>query len=180
MKKLCVFCGSACGKGDQYMRLGKELGRMLAQNNIGLVYGGAISGVMGALADSVLAHKGLVWGVIPQMFDDKEIAHQGLTELITTSSIQERKQQMYQLSDGFLALPGGMGTMDELCEVLARRQINLHQAPCYILNYKGYYDNFLDHIQKMVDSELMKKEYLQQIIVKAHLQEVIEDFIGRE
>jgi uncharacterized protein (TIGR00730 family) len=151
MKSICVFCGSAKGSENIYAETARNLGIILASQQIKLVYGGAGVGLMGILADSVLEKGGLVSGVIPSFFSREEIAHKSLSELIFVDSMHERKLLMAKLSDGFIALPGGFGTMDELFEVLTWSQLDLHQKPIGILNSGGYFDHlirFFDHMEK--------------------------------
>lgn len=147
VKKLCVFCGSADGNNPEYLTMAKELGKMLAENKIGLVYGGATIGVMGAIADSVLAHKGVVIGVIPKTLVDYEIAHKNLTELHIVETMHDRKKLMYDQSDFFLTLPGGMGTLDEMFEILTWAQLKIHSKPCFIFNFNKFYDSLLAHLR---------------------------------
>ncbi len=146
MKKLCVFCGSKSGN-QQYLKDAETLGHLLAENKIGLVYGGAKVGLMGALADGVLAKGGDVWGVMPQSLIDLEVAHKDLKMFYTVSNMHERKQKMYDLSDGFLAIPGGMGTLDELFEITTWGQLQYHNKPIWLLNSRGFFDNLLGHLR---------------------------------
>lgn len=146
---ICVYCGSSSGQGDAYLSQATALAKALVERNIGLVYGGASIGVMGRLADEVLRRNGRVIGVIPKVLATKEIAHADLHELHVTQSMHERKQLMAELADGFIALPGGIGTLEELFEIWTWAQLGLHQKPCGIVNSSGYYDalgNFLDHM----------------------------------
>lgn len=148
MKNICVYCGSSPGRLVEYKKAAIDLGHELVNRDIGLVYGGASVGVMGTIADAVLASGGRVTGVIPQMLVDKEVAHTDLTELHIVKSMHERKTLMAQLSDGFIALPGGLGTLEELFEILTWTLLGLHQKPCALLNVANYYDKlgaFLDH-----------------------------------
>ncbi len=148
MKRLCVYCGSNPGKSAEFLEAARELARHLVQREICLVYGGASVGIMGEIADTVLAGGGEVIGVIPQALVDKEVSHTGLTELKIVNSMHERKGIMADLSDGFIALPGGLGTLEEIFEVLTWAQLGFHHKPCALLNVKGYYDTltqFLDH-----------------------------------
>ena len=148
MKRICVFSGSSPGARPEYREAAGDLGRTLAQQGLGLVYGGAKVGLMGVLADAALAAGGEVIGIIPQALVDKEVAHMGLTELQVVASMHERKAQMAELSDGFIALPGGMGTLEELAEIMTWAQLGMHRKPCGVLNVAGYYDGltrFLDH-----------------------------------
>ncbi len=145
MKKptVCVFCGSSSGKNPEYVKEAANTGRLLAQNNIDLIYGGASIGVMTAVADSVLENGGDVYGVMPQDLVNREVAHPDLTRLFITNSMHERKALMANLSDAFIALPGGFGTYEELFEALTWSQLEMHNKPIYLLNTAGYYDPFL-------------------------------------
>lgn len=149
MNKLCVFCGSSGGFDEVYRRMAENLGLLLARRGIHLVYGGASVGLMGLLADSVLAHGGEVTGVIPSFFSRREIAHQGLTRLILVDTMHERKKVMADLSDGFLALPGGYGTLDEFFEIVTWAQLGLHNKPAGILNINGYFNLLLAFLDRM-------------------------------
>ena len=143
MKRVCVFCGSNNGSNPAYIQASKAVGAILARRGHELVYGGGRVGLMGMVADTALAAGGTVIGVIPESLFKKEVAHQGLTDLRVVSSMHERKALMAELSDGFIALPGGFGTFEEFCEILTWAQLGLHQKPCGILNVEGYYDPLL-------------------------------------
>ncbi len=148
MKRVCVFCGSSKGGRDVYMEAARQIGATLAEHEIELVYGGGHVGLMGATADGALAAGGRVIGVIPQALADKELAHKGLTELYVVGSMHERKAMMAELSDGFIALPGGFGTLDEFAEIVTWAQLGIHQKPIGMLNTAGYFDTllaFFDH-----------------------------------
>ena len=150
MQAVCVFCGSNRGASDAYTDAARDTGRAIAERGLTLVYGGAAVGLMGAVADSALAAGGKVIGVIPRALVEREIAHKGLTELREVSSMHERKAAMADLSDGFLALPGGAGTLEELFEVWTWGQLGHHQKPVGLLNADGFYDGlaaFLDHVR---------------------------------
>jgi uncharacterized protein (TIGR00730 family) len=157
---ICVFCGSSAGKGKQYTQEAKVVGNLLADLNHGLVYGGASIGVMGAIADQVLARQGRVIGVIPQSLMDWEVGHQGLTQLEVVDSMHQRKQRMYVLSDAFLALPGGMGTLDELCEIITWAQLRYHQKPTYVYNASGFFDSMLEHFRRCHQEGFLSAEHL--------------------
>lgn len=149
MRRVCVFCGSSPGRDPLYSEAARELAGALTRRKIGLVYGAASVGVMGALADAVLALGGTAIGVIPERLVDKERSHTGLTELHVVKSMHERKALMGALSDGFVALPGGLGTLEEFFEVLTWNQLGIHSKPCGLLNIGAFYDGltgFLDHI----------------------------------
>lgn len=143
MKHLCVFCGSNSGSRPVYKAVAQALGRALVERGLGLVYGGGNVGLMGTIADSVLAVGGTAIGVIPQALVDKELAHKDLTQLHIVGSMHERKAMMADLSDGFIALPGGFGTFEEFCEVLTWAQLGFHQKPCGLLNIDGYYNTLI-------------------------------------
>ncbi|MGH7807260.1 MAG: TIGR00730 family Rossman fold protein [Thermodesulfobacteriota bacterium] len=148
MKRICVFCGSSNGIQRVYSEAARAVGVALARRNIGLVYGGGGIGLMSAVAEAVIKEGGEVIGVIPQALFSKEVAHQGLKDLRVVGSMHERKALMAELSDGFIALPGGYGTLEEFCEVLTWAQLGFHRKPCGILNVEGFYNQlllFLDH-----------------------------------
>jgi uncharacterized protein (TIGR00730 family) len=148
INRICVFCGTNPGARPEYGAAARELGRLLAQEGIELVYGGASVGIMGELADSVQEHGGHVTGIIPQQLMEKEAAHTGIPNLIVVASMHQRKSQMADLSDGFIALPGGIGTLEGFFEILTWGQLGIHAKPSGILNVAGYFDDlsrFLDH-----------------------------------
>lgn len=163
--RLCVFAGSSAGRDTAYETAARELGTTLAMRGIGLVYGGARVGLMGIVADAALAARGEVIGVIPERLVAKEIAHQGLTDLRIVSSMHERKALMADLSDGFIALPGGWGTIEELFEVLTWGQLGLHGKPCGLLNVHGYFDRLLAFVDHAVDEAFVRREYRRMITV---------------
>lgn len=148
MKRICVFCGASPGARPEYAEAACELARVLSHEGIGVVYGGGGVGLMGALADAMLEQGGEVTGVIPRALVDREIAHRGVTDMRVVASMHERKALMAELSGAFVALPGGIGTLEELFEVYTWAQLGLHAKPCALLNVAGYYDGvaaFLDH-----------------------------------
>lgn len=147
IRSICIYCGSNPGTRPEYIEQAQVFSRMLARRGIRVVYGGASVGIMGAIADAALAEGGTVVGVIPQSLVDREVAHDGLTQLIVTNSMHERKARMADLSDAFVALPGGIGTLEEIFEIWTWSQLGLHEKPCGLLNIGGYYDSlerFLD------------------------------------
>ncbi len=158
MKSICIFCGSSGGKDPLYLETAGVMGDLLAQRGITLVYGGAAIGLMGKVADAVLAGGGKVIGVLPEFLSQKEIRHQGLTELILVKSMHERKQTMARLAEGFIALPGGFGTLEELCEILTWSQLGLVTHPVGILNAGHYYDKLLELFEVMVQEQFLKME----------------------
>ncbi len=148
MHRVCVYCGSSSGSHQDYADAAIELADVLVRHDLELVYGGASKGIMGVIADAVLERGGAVHGVIPKMLEEKEIAHQRLTRLHVVTSMHERKSMMAALSDGFIALPGGFGTLEELVEIVTWGQLRFHDKPCGLLNVRGYFDKllaFLDH-----------------------------------
>jgi uncharacterized protein (TIGR00730 family) len=148
IQRLCVFCGSQSGNNPRFAEDARALGTLLAQAQIQLVFGGGKIGLMGEVADAALAAGGEVIGVMPRLLVERERAHLGLTELITVESMAERKQLMADRSDAFLAMPGGLGTLDELFEMMTWNQIGLHLKPCFVLNTDGYYNSLLEFIEK--------------------------------
>ena len=159
MKRICVFCGSSSGENKRYRAMAAELGRTLAARGLGLVFGGGRVGLMGAIADAVLAAGGEAIGVIPEDLKKKELAHTGLRDLRVVGSMHERKALMERLSDGFIAMPGGFGTLDEFCEILTWAQLGLHRKPCGILNVNGYFDAFLRFVDHSVSQGFIRKEH---------------------
>jgi len=140
IKSLCVYCGSSPGAKPDYVAMAETLAKTMAEQNLGLVYGGAHVGIMGALADRLIALGGTVIGVIPEALVEMEVAHQGLTELHVVADMHERKATMAKLSDGFVSLPGGLGTLEETFEMLTWSQLGFHDKPCGLLNVTGFYD----------------------------------------
>jgi uncharacterized protein (TIGR00730 family) len=158
MKRVCVFAGSSSGAHPDYRSAAQLLGRALVERGLGLVYGGASVGLMGEVADAVLAAGGDVIGVIPEDLVAKELAHMGLSDLRIVASMHERKAAMSDLSDGFIALPGGWGTLEEFFEVLTWGQLGLHRKPCGLLNVRGYFDGLLAFIDHSIDERFVTRE----------------------
>ncbi len=150
LDKICVFCGSSDGNDLAITDAAVKLGEIFAERNITLVYGAAKIGVMGTIAKSVLDNSGKVIGIIPNFLKKKEVVHLGLTELITTENMHERKLKMHEQSDGFIALPGGMGTLEELFEIITWLQLGLHQKPIGLLNINGFYNDLIKMLETMV------------------------------
>lgn len=165
LNRITVFCGSSYGTEAIYEETGIELGKILAIENIGLVYGGANVGLMGSIADSVMKNNGTVIGVLPHFLKRKEIAHQHLSELILVDTMHQRKTKMNELSDGVIALPGGFGTLEELFEMLTWAQLGLHQKPIALLNIDGFYNELLSFLKTMIDKGFLKQIYFDMIIV---------------
>ncbi|HMU13415.1 MAG: TIGR00730 family Rossman fold protein [Bacteroidetes bacterium] len=149
MPRIAIFCGASSGHAAHWKALAAEVGRTLALNKFGIVYGGGHVGLMGVVADAAMKAGGEVIGVIPRFMEKSELAHQGVTELILVDTMHQRKQRMHELSDAVIALPGGFGTMDELFELLTWRQIGLHRQPIGLLNAHGFYDPLLDQVRMM-------------------------------
>lgn len=165
MNSICVFCGSSMGRQPEYKRAAEELGKLFLERNIRLVYGGANVGLMQILADTVLAGGGEVIGIMPQMLIDKEVAHTGLTKMITVSNMSERKNLMVEMSDAFIAMPGGFGTLDELAEVITYNQLRLTDKPIGILNTAGYFDPLLAFLDHITEEGFLRHEHRQNLIV---------------
>lgn len=163
--RVCVFTGSSIGFHPEYAAAGRELGRLLAARGVDLVYGGARVGLMGVIADAVMQAGGRVVGVIPSALAEKEVAHTGLTNLHVVSSMHERKAKMAELSDAFIALPGGLGTLEELFEVLTWGQLGLHDKPCGLLNVAGYYDHLLAFVDHAVGEGFLRRAHVDMITI---------------
>lgn len=176
MKRICVYCGSNPGARPAYTAAGAALGRELARRGIGLVYGGASVGVMGAVADGALEHGGSVIGVLPHFFATKEVAHRGLEELLIVDSMHERKARMAELSDGFIALPGGWGTIEELFEMLTWAQLGHHEKPCGLLNVESYYDELSAFLDKAIAEQFVREEYRPMIMMDSSAERLLRRF----
>ena len=159
MTRICVFAGSSSGARAEYLGAASDLGKLFAARGIELVYGGARVGLMGAIADSVLADGGRVTGVIPKALVEKEVAHSGLTDLRIVTSMHQRKALMADLSDAFIALPGGWGTLDEMFEILTWAQLGLHRKPCGLLNVLGYFERLLSFLDHTMEQGFVRREY---------------------
>jgi uncharacterized protein (TIGR00730 family) len=155
MKRVCIFCASRAGARRVYLEAAQAMARALLRRGVGLVYGGGCNGLMGELADTMLANGGEVIGVIPRALVAREVAHRGVTELLIVRSMHDRKARMSELAEGFIALPGGFGTLEEFCEILTWAQLGLHQKPCAILNIEGYYDPLLALFDRAVGEEFL-------------------------
>ncbi|GAA0615392.1 TIGR00730 family Rossman fold protein [Virgibacillus siamensis] len=165
MKHLAVFCGSSNGLSEAYRDGAVQLGQELAKQHITLVYGGSSIGIMGAVANTVLENGGNVIGIIPKMLEAKEISHPNLTELIVVDSMHERKAKMAELADGFMALPGGTGTLEEFIEVFTWAQLGMHQKPCGLLNINHYYDPLISLIHHMADQAFLQEQFREMALV---------------
>lgn len=164
LKTIAVYCGSSAGNSNKIIEEAQRVGRFLAENDLELVYGAGKIGIMGEIAEAALQRNGRIIGVIPDFLKHKEIVHLGLSELYTTSTMHERKMKMYELSDAFIVLPGGFGTMDEFFEILTWAQLGLHQKPIGLLNIDGYYDDLLAMFLKMVSKKILKQENMDLVL----------------
>ncbi len=173
MKSICVYCGSSPGNVPAYRDAATSLGKMLATRKIALVYGGASVGIMGAVADAAIEAGGEAFGVIPESLMTFEVAHRGLTELIVVDSMHTRKARMADLSDAFIALPGGLGTLEELFEMLTWSQLRLHQKPVGLLNVDGFYDHLLTFLDQTVAAGFVRQEHRDNLIVSDDADELI-------
>ena len=167
LNRVCVFCGTNPGSRPAYGLAARELGRALAESEIELVYGGASVGIMGELADSVQEHGGHVTGIIPQQLMEKEAAHTGIRNLIVVASMNQRKSQMADMSDGFIALPGGIGTLEGFFEILTWGQLGIHAKPSGILNVEGYFDGLTDFLDHAVREGFLTEVHRQAIMVES-------------
>ena len=158
VRRICVYCGSSKGARRVYADAARQLADLLAAEHLELVYGGASKGIMGIIADRMLEHGGTVHGVIPKSLYDQEIAHQGLSELHVVGSMHERKSLMVTLSDGFIAMPGGFGTLEEIIESVTWGQLRFHDKPCGLLNVDGYFDGLLDWLDHAVSEGFLRAE----------------------
>ena len=166
MRRLCVFCGSSPGARPAYGEAAEELGRLLVAEGIGLVYGGGKVGLMGRLADAVLAEGGEAIGVMPEALVAKEIGHPGLDDMRVVGSMHERKALMADLSDAFVALPGGLGTVEELFEVYTWSQLGLHRKPCALLDVEGYYEGIATFLSHAVQERFLRADHRDMLIVE--------------
>ena len=176
MKRICVYCGSNPGRRPEYLQAAERLGSMLAENGIGVVYGGASIGVMGRVADAALAGGSEVIGVIPSALATREVSHTGLSELHVVDSMHERKAKMAKLSDGFVALPGGWGTIEEIFEVLTWAQLGFHDKPCGLLNVAGYYDHLEAFLEHAMAEAFVKSDYRPMIMVEKEPESLLTRF----
>lgn len=176
MRKIAVFCGSSNGSSETYIKSAKILGKELAKREITLVYGGASVGIMGAVADSVLEAGGQVIGVMPSFLDEREISHKNLSELIIVNSMHERKAKIADLVDGFIALPGGPGTLEEFFEVFTWAQIGLHQKPIGLLNINHYYEPLLSFINHMAKEQFLHEKYRTMALVDTDPKGLLDKF----
>lgn len=173
MKSICVYCGSSFGVDPEFSNAACALGAQLAVEGIELIYGGGRVGLMGAVADAVLAAGGRVQGVIPQALATREVAHGGLTQLHVVDTMHQRKSLMAELSDGFIALPGGLGTFEELFEIWTWAQLGIHRKPIGLLNVAGYFDHLLAFLDHATASQLLKPIHRDTLIVSSETSELL-------
>ena len=176
MRRICVYCGSNTGVRSVYADAAREFADVLVRHELELVYGGADRGIMGILADAVLERGGKAHGVIPKMLMEKEIAHQGLTELHVVSSMHERKSMMAALSDAFVAMPGGFGTLEEIIEIITWGQLRFHDKPCGLLNTEGYFDHLLAHFDHASREGFLKSENRAMLLCDAEPAGLVQQF----
>lgn len=174
--KICVFCGSSDGVDPVFRQSAQQVGEFLARHSIDLVYGGGHVGLMGVVADAVLAGGGAVTGVMPKHLVEREIAHEGLTSLIVVEDMHERKAEMAARSDAFLSLPGGAGTLEEMFEQWTWSQLGLHQKPSGLLNVGGYYDPLLEMIRSMVTNGFLKDTFANSLVASDQIGDIVEAF----
>ncbi|HPQ54038.1 MAG TPA: TIGR00730 family Rossman fold protein [Spirochaetota bacterium] len=180
MKRICVFCGSSPGKRPEYRNAARSLGSLLAERNIGLVFGGGRVGLMNEIANAVLDAGGRVTGVIPQSLVDREVAHTGVSDLRIVGSMHERKALMAELSDGFIAIPGGIGTFEEFLEIITWGQLGFHRKPCGLLNVLGFYNGLLGFLGHAVDEGFLHSANRDSILVSASPEELLDLFHSYE
>ena len=174
MKRVCVFCGSSPGARPAYTELARRLGSILARRGMTLVYGGGNVGLMGVLANAVLAGCGNVIGVIPQAMVDLEVAHTGFPDLRIVGSMHERKALMADLADAFIALPGGLGTLEEFCEILTWAQLGMHQKPCGLINVQNYFDQLIAFLDDAVRERFVRPEHRAMVLVESDAERMID------
>lgn len=180
MKRIAVFCGSSTGQSPHYMALAREVGTELVRHGYGIVYGGGRMGLMGALADSALAAGGEVIGVIPEALVGAELAHHGCTELEVVATMHERKARFTALADAFITLPGGIGTMEELWEVLSWAQLGYHNCPVGLLNDRGFYDHLLTLYNHLIAEGFVRPQHRDLLVQAATLDDLIAKLIAHE
>lgn len=167
IRRLAVFCGSNPGARPEYIEATRSFGRLLAERGIGIVYGGSSVGLMAALADTMLDELGDVIGVIPRMLVEREVANKALTDLRIVESMHERKALMAELADGFIALPGGIGTLEEFFEIWTWAQLGMHDKPCGLLNVAGYFDPLLEFLDRAVSEKFVREVHRKMVIVES-------------
>lgn len=180
IKRLAVFCGSSPGARPAYVNAARDFGRLLSERGIGVVYGGSNVGVMAALANEVLDNNGEIIGVIPRLLVEREVAHRELADLRIVESMHERKALMAELCDGFVALPGGIGTLEEFFEVWTWAQLGVHDKPCGLLNIAGYFDGLLSFIDRAVGEKFVRAAHREMLVVEDEPRRLLERFANYE
>ncbi len=176
IKNICVYCGSSSGKNPAFARAATALGQEMCKRDIGLVYGGAAVGIMGAVADAVLEAGGQAIGVIPKSLAIKEVAHENLTELHVVASMHDRKAMMADLADGFIALPGGWGTLEEIFEILTWAQLGFHDKPCGLLNTEGYYDGLIGFLDNSFEQQFVNELFRPMLMTSVEAVSLLDQF----
>jgi len=176
MKRACVFCGSSKGNSANFVVAARALGEVLAAHDIELVFGGSHVGLMGVVADAVLVNGGKVTGVLPRFMEDRELAHPKLTKLHVVETMHERKQLMAELAEGFIALPGGFGTLEEIFEAITWQQLHLHAHPCGLLNVDGYFDSLIEFLRGAVAGGFVQPTHFDRLVVAATPVELLDRF----
>jgi len=179
MKKICVFCGSSTGHNPVYSMYAEKLGSYLSQNSISLVYGGGDIGLMGILSSTVMNKGGHVTGIIPEMINE-HVPHKNITELIVVKTMHERKALMYSMSDAFICLPGGIGSLEELLEVFTWLQLGYHTKPVMVLNVNGFYNNLIGQFEFMVQEGFLKADHLSNLIINDNLDNLLEELFSAD
>lgn len=174
MKKICIFCGSSSGNSPIYSSLATKLGTYLAENSISLIYGGGNIGLMGIISSTVMENGGHVTGIIPEMINE-HVPHKNISELIVVKTMHERKALMYSLSDAFICIPGGVGSLEELLEVFSWQMLGYHSKPVMILNINGFYDNLIKQFEFMVSEGFLKETHLSNLLIKDNLDNLLND-----
>lgn len=178
MRAICVFCGSSSGNRPDYVEVARAAGKSIARRGLTLVYGGGKVGLMGAVADAALAAGGRVVGIIPQMLLDREVGHPGLSELRVVTTMSERKLLMGELSDAFLSLPGGIGTLDELFEAWTWTQLGLHDKPSGLLNHRGYYDQLIRFLDLAVSEGFQRPRHRAALLVDTEVESLLDELLA--
>lgn len=178
MKKVAVFCGSSLGFNEIYKNEAIKLGTHFAKNNIGMVYGGGKIGMMGVIADAIIENKGNVIGVIPGLLRHEEVAHTNITEMIVTKTMSKRKVKISKLVDGYIALPGGFGTLDEIFEALTLNQLGIEQKPVGVLNTNGFFDPLISQLDLMVSEGYLKQSNKEMLLVSKSVEDLISKMLN--
>ena len=173
-KKICVFCGSNSGHNEIYAEITKQFAIEIVKNNLTLVYGGGKVGIMGILSSTIMDNGGKVIGVIPEFLNNMDLGNKNITEMKVVSDMHTRKQTMYKISDYFVALPGGIGTFEEITEILTWKQLHIHNKPCSLLNINGFYDDYVKLLQKSVNEGFLKKSHLDNLIIEQDYTKIID------